>query len=266
MSQEHKKRPFLSVIFVLVVLVFLFSRGWFSPIGSFTVRTVSPITSGVANAINNTGGYILAYFRIGKLSRTVRILEEKNAEYEAKITRLSGIEEENKILREQIKLLPKNKYKLLAGEIISRTVDGVSDAVIINRGSNDGIREGMPVIVNDGIVVGKIFRVESLTSVVMLVTDADFKLTASVQGTKAQGLVRGTKGLDVSMDTIPRDIEIHIGDKVVTTGMDGLFPPDLLVGKIRSISAPQNEIFQTAKVSMIVDVKRARIVSVILDK
>jgi len=151
-------------------------------------------------------------------------------------------------------------------DVVGHSTDGGKDALIINRGSRDGIKEGMPVIMSSGVVVGKIARADGLIATVMLISDADFKLAAIVNGTKAPGLVRGTKGLDVSLEQVPREEKIKIGESVVTTGVDGIFPADLLVGKIRSVDAPENEIFQSAKVTPVIDIREARIVSVIIEK
>ena len=266
MPNERKKRPFILIILIAMVLFFVFGRGWITPFESIVLRVFSPIATGSAQIVQSVQGYVFSFLRVGTLSRAVRILENKNAKDEAIISRFSGVEIENKVLREQLRLLPKDKYKILSADVVGHSTDGARDTPIINRGNSDGIKEDMPVIVNDGVVVGKIFRADAMTSILMLLTDADFRLAAAVQGTKAQGLVRGEKGLDVSMDGIPRGEEIKIGERVVTTGVDGLFPADLLVGKIRSIEAPQNEIFQTAKVTPVLDIRQLYIVSVITGK
>lgn len=266
MPKERKKRPVVALILLFLVLVYVFSSGWFLPIRGAFLRAVSPFTMRGAGFTRSVGDYFLSFLRVGNLSRTVRSLENKNAEDQAKLAKLSGIEAENNALREQLKLLPRNKFKLLSADVIGHSTDGGKDALIINRGSRDGIKEDMPVIVNDGLVVGKISRADSLVSTVMLLTDADFKLAAIVNGTKSPGLIHGTKGLDVSLEEVPRAEKINIGETVVTTGVDGIFPADLLVGKIRSVDAPENEIFQSAKVTPIIDVRQARIISVILAK
>lgn len=266
MPNERKKRPVLSTLILLAVLIFVFSRGWLRPVQNVVLRVLSPITMRSAGTVQAVEGYVVSFLRVGTLSRTVRILENEKAQNEAALSRLSGVEQENKILREQMKLLPRNKFNLVSADVIGHNTDGAKDALIINRGTRDGIKEDMPVIMNDGVVVGKISRADSLAATVMLLTDADFRLTAMVEGTKSPGLVHGTKGLDVSMDEIPRAERLEVGKRVVTTGMDGLFPADLLVGTIRSVEAPQNEIFQSAKVSPVTDIRHASVVSVIIAK
>lgn len=266
MAKERKKRPIIAFVILFIAVIYIFSRGWLAPVQGVFLRTISPITVPSATITREVGAYLLSFLRVGTLSRTVRILENKVAEDQALLAKYSGIDAENKVLREQLRLLPRSKFQLVSADVIAHSTDGGKDALIINRGNRDGIKENMPVIMNEGVVVGKIAHADSLVATVMLMTDADFKLAAIVNGTKSPGLIHGAKGLDVSLEEVPRVEKINIGEVVVTTGVDGIFPPDLLVGKIRSVDAPENEIFQSAKVTPVVDIRQARIVSIIIGK
>ncbi len=266
MAQNKGVRKFVIFAFLAGLLIFVFQKGWFSPAQSGTLRFLSPVTSRAADALRGTGDFIVSFVRIGSLSRSVRLLENKNAQLEARLADLQGVREENDLLRRQMDLLPREKFHLVMANVVSHTTDGVSDALIINRGSRDGLRDGLPVIIDEGVVVGKVSKVSELTATIMLVTDAEFRLAALVQGGDAQGLVHGEKGIDISLEEVPRNKKINVGDKVITSGVDGVFPPDLYVGVIRSIEAPGNEIFQTAKVTAPLDVRKVRIVSVIVGR
>ena len=266
MPKERNKKPIVALIVLVLALVFVFSRGWLSPFQGMLLRAISPITIRSVDATRAISEYVVSFLRVGTLSRTIRVLENENAEHQVALARCSGIETENSVLREQLKLLPRTKFKIVTADVIGQNTDGGKDALIINRGSNDGLKEDMPVIVSNGVVVGKIARADRFVSTVMLLTDADFKLAAIVKGTKSPGLIHGNKGLDVSLKEVPRAEELQIGESVVTTGIDGIFPADLLVGTIRSIDAPENEIFQSAKVTPVIDIRKARIISVIVEK
>lgn len=266
MAKQTGFRRFIALLGILVVVVFVLSRGWFSPIQSGGMRVVSPFVLRIVRVFESTKEGFVSFLRVGSLSRQVRLLENESLLYQAKIARLQGVDEENERLREELKLLPRNKFKLLTADVIGHSVDGAREGLIINRGTTDGLREGLPVIVNDGIVVGNIVKADIATSIVMLVSDTNFRLAAIVQGTKAQGLIQGGKGLDIFLEQVPRSEKINVGDKVVTAGVDGLFPANLLVGTIRTLSAPENEIFQSAKISPATDVRQARILSVIMSE
>jgi len=266
MAKQADPRRFIVLAGILIVVLLVLSRGWFSPIQSGGMRVVSPFVLYSARAFDSTKETFVSFLRIGSLSRQVRLLENDNRLYQARIARMVGAEEENDRLREQLKLLPRDKFNLLSADVIGHSVDGAKEGLIINRGTTNGLREGLPVIVNDGIVVGSIVKADIATSIVMLVSDTNFRLAASVQGTKAQGLIQGGKGLDIFLEQVPRSEKINVGDKVVTAGVDGLFPGNLLVGTIRTVAAPENEIFQSAKVSPAMDVRQVQIVSVIMSE
>jgi rod shape-determining protein MreC len=264
MTKQVNSQRFVVLAGILVVVIFALSKGVLSPIQSGSMRVASPFVLRAAGIFGGVKETFASFLRVSSLSRQVRLLENDNRLYQAKIARLEGAEGENELLREQLKLLPRDKFKLLTTDVIGHSVDGAREGLIINRGTADGLREGLPVIVNDGIVVGSIVKADIATSVVMLISDTNFRLAANVQGTKAQGLIQGDKGLDIFLEQVPRSEKINVGDKVVTAGVDGLFPANLLVGTIRTVSAPENEIFQSAKISPAVDVRQAQILSVIM--
>jgi rod shape-determining protein MreC len=250
--------------FLFLLLLLALQKGWFGPLQSGILRTLSPLTSGVTFAVEETFGALRSFFRIGSLSRAVRILEEKNARLQSLVARRQGLEEENAQLREQLELLPRAKHTLVTADVVSRSTDGVSEALILNRGTRDGIQTGMPVIVSDGIVVGRIQSAQPYSALAVLLTDPSFRVGAETLGTNAEGLVHGVRGIGIVMDTIPRTSTVKVGDSVVTTGTDGAFPPHLLIGTIHSVDAPGNDIFQSARIAPTVNIQRLRVISVIL--
>lgn len=250
--------------FLLVaLLVFILRTGWLERPQSMLVRAVAPITGGVSSLGEAALGFVRSFFRIGTLSRAVRILEEENARLRSSTARLHSLEEENARLREQLQLLPRARYQLVSADVVGRSTDGISETFIINRGTNDGLQSGMPVIVSGGIVVGSVRSVQTHTASVALLTDSSFRAAGETLGTRAEGLVHGVRGIEIVMDTIPRTSEVRVGDSVVTTGTDGLFPPHLLLGTIHAVSAPENEIFQTAQLVPAVQLRQLRVVSII---
>lgn len=242
---------------------FVFRKGLANYGQSATLRAMSPGIKIASETTKGTKDVITSFLRIGTLSRSVRILEDENSGLESQLAQLESLKKENEDLRKQLELLPKKKYSIITADVIGHSSDGAREVLIINRGLKDGIREEMPVVVNEGVIVGKIDKAEEFTSNLVLVTDVEFKLAAGIPGTTAQGLVRGARGLDVVIEDIPRDVSLNIGDKVVTTGLDGIFPPDLLIGTVRTVEAPGNEIFQSANLSPAVDPRKLRIVGVI---
>jgi rod shape-determining protein MreC len=120
---------------------------------------------------------------------------------------------------------------MLAARVIGGSPDGGSLVVNIDRGSRDGIRRDMGVITPDG-VVGKIFAVYPDISQVLLLGDKDSGVGALLADTRTQGPVKGTGEPLLSLEYISSDEKVTVGETVLTSGQDRIFPKDLPVGKV----------------------------------
>lgn len=131
-------------------------------------------------------------------------------------------------------------YPSVTASVIGRDPSGWSSSMIIDRGRDDGIRQGMPVINALG-VVGKIAEVSEQNSKVVLLTDPQFSVAALIQGSREIGLVTGSlQGEICRMRFISSDAQINVGDKVITSKLSTSFPEGLLVGEVvRIIGNPQ---------------------------
>lgn len=260
-----KLRPLILASVAVCIVVILLYRGWLDPIRDITLKTTGPVARISADIVIGAAGTVRSFFRIGTLSRTVRNLEEENASLYARISQLSGLHEENQDLREELELLPRETFALLSADVIGRSIDAMHEVLFINRGTSDGIQPDMPVIAHEGAVVGKIHEVTSSTASIILITDPSSRVAARIQESNdAQGVVRGMRGLDVVMESVPRTAEVSAGSFIVTTGEDGIYPPDLFIGTVRSIDTAELEIFQTIQVAPKTNFYRLRVVSVIL--
>lgn len=250
-------------ILIVIVCITALRRGLLAYPESVLIRAVTPISRATVAVRDAVGGSLSSFLRVRRLSRTVRILEEEAGRLQALVARMEGVEKENAALREQLKLLPRAKTRLITADVTSRTTDGLTEGLVINRGARDGIQTGHPVIVSDGILVGRIQRVESESAIVALLSDSSFRAAGITSG-GAEGLVRGVRGINLVMETIPRTVPVYVGDGVVTSGSDGLFPRDLLVGTIQSVEAPENDIFQSAQLTSPITIRNLRFVSILL--
>lgn len=124
--------------------------------------------------------------------------------------------------------------------------------VIIDRGSNDNVKKGMPVVTADGIV-GQILEVAANHSKVLLTIDPSSAIDVLVQKSRARGILKGTGSIVHSLEYILKNVDINEGDYIVTAGYGGIFPPGLPVGQVTKITKKQRGMFHEIEVTSTVD-------------
>jgi rod shape-determining protein MreC len=155
---------------------------------------------------------------------------------------------------------PENTYK--AAAVIGRDPSPFLRYVIINAGSNDGILRGMPVVTQQGLV-GRVDAVVSEASRVQLITDQISAVNILLKNSKTEAILTGSITGDLSLGMISHDVKIESDDVVLTSGLGGDYPPNLLVGQVISVSNQEYDLFQTASVQPIVDFSRIEFILVI---
>lgn len=155
---------------------------------------------------------------------------------------------------------PESTYK--ASSVIGRDPSPFLHYIIINSGSNAGIRRGMPVVTSQGLI-GRVDAVIADAARVQLITDPASAVNVRLQNADTDALLTGSVTGDLSLDMISQDIPVEEGDVVLTSGLGGNYPPDLLVGQVLNIRKRDYELFQQATIQSTVDFSRLEIVLVI---
>jgi len=229
-------------------------------LASVPMSLVQQLSSGVAQKVS---GLVRG---IGD----IQDLQRKNAEYEsALVNAYSEIVDLREIKADYDRLRSLESFKGIEGErqfvtasVIFRDTTGLLRAIIIDRGSRDGLAVGMPVVTELGLV-GRIYRVGATDAQVQLVTDINSFVSARLQTTRAEGSAQGTPAGGLRMVYIPPTSEVKDGDTVVTSGMGGNFPRGILIGQVTSSRLDDTKLFLEAQVRSLVDFSRLEVVKVI---
>ena len=202
--------------------------------------------------------------------RDVASMRQRNVELEAEVARLQTqvIELQQRVTETQIlsalvdfaRASPENTYK--AATVIGRDPSPFLRYVIINIGSNDGTRQGMPVVTEQGLV-GRVDAVTADAARVQLIADPASAVNVSLQNSKTEAMLVGSITGDLSLDMISQDVTVQPGDVVLTSGLGGGYPPNLLVGQVISVRKLDYELFQQATVQPIVNYDQLQFVLVI---
>ena len=165
-------------------------------------------------------------------------LQVENRELRATNQGLRDVEHEVNRLRHALNYRERSVFKLIAAEIIARDSSTWWKTITINRGKKDGIETDMPVVTDLGLV-GKTTTVSDTVSVVLLISDENCRVAASVEGSREQGIVSGertTTGLTplLNLNFLSKQADLKPGQKVYTSGVGGVFPSGLLAGVVKS--------------------------------
>ncbi|OGE83855.1 MAG: rod shape-determining protein MreC [Candidatus Doudnabacteria bacterium RIFCSPHIGHO2_02_FULL_43_13b] len=253
------------IIAAFGLLVFLNPYRILNPVRSIIFNITRPLLGSIRFMSFKLSEYRDFIISIGELKRDNEQLFKKNQELLAENARLKDVKNENNLLREQLGIIPKNKYNLESAIIIGQDFIGSENWVMIDKGDKDSIKKDMPVIVSNGILVGKIKEVFPRTSKVSLITNPRSSINAVVSETDAQGIVKGVFGLGLMFDMVLQTDVIKAGDEVITSGIGGNMPRGLLIGKIQNIQISNDGLFQKASVFPYAKFSKLRLVFVIKD-
>jgi rod shape-determining protein MreC len=162
-------------------------------------------------------------------------LERKEIENSESLLQIEQLRAENESLRTLLDLRKSIKHKTLAAQISHETRDAFSNRIVIDRGSQHGLAPGHPVINAQG-VVGQVVRVSPITAEVSLVTDPSLMIPVALPRSGLRSLASGTgDGQQVELKYLNINAEVDVGDILVTSGLDGLYPSGLPVAKINRV-------------------------------
>jgi len=204
--------------------------------------------------------------------RDIVSLRQRNTELETEVSELQAqvIQLQQQVGQTQIlaalvdfaQARPENKYE--AAAVIGRDPSPFLQYIIINRGSNSGILRGMPVVTNQGLV-GRVDAVIADAARIQLITDPASNVNVRLQNAEVDASLVGSVTGDVALQLVPQDITVEPGDLVLTSGLGGGYPPDLIVGQVVNVRTRDFDLFQQASVQPVVDFTRLQIVLVIVN-
>lgn len=188
--------------------------------------------------------------------------------------RVSELAEENRQYREALltserygrmeKLRDKFQQPMLPASLIGVDSSSWFHTVLLDKGAHDGVRKGMAVVTPEG-VVGHVLEVSSRASKVLLVTDRSSAVDVMVERSRARGIVQGLAPDRCELKYVTRGEDVKPGDRLVSSGMDGIFPKGLAVGKVVRVDQVHRGLFQHAEVELHVDFNKLEEVFVILE-
>ncbi|CAN7149877.1 rod shape-determining protein MreC [Paraburkholderia sp. SIMBA_054] len=185
-------------------------------------------------------------------------LRTRNLQLSQQANQAAQLDAENAHLRNLLQLSQRMTTQSIPAEIQYDTRDPFTQKVVIGRGSQQGIRDGSPVVNEDG-VIGQVTRVFPMQSEVTLLTDKDQAVPVQIVRTGLRSVIYGTpKGDALDLRFVPISADVLAGDELVTSGLDGIYPPGLPVAKVVRVDKQADTAFARVICQPIAPVRGAR--------
>ena len=253
------------LIVVNIIALSITSRRYssFGP-GRIALALVAPLQEAVSRSIRFSKNIWRYYFFLVSAAQENEAYKEALRNAVEKNNRCEELELANVRLRSLLNFQKNVTSSVLAAEVIGRDPSPWYKTVIIDKGKNDGLQRGFAVVIPEGIV-GQVMDVSTHYSKVLLIIDPNSAMDALVQRTRARGIVKGESASQCLFKYVLRKHDIAIGDRVVSSGLDGVFPKGLGVGYVSEVIKRNSGIFQEVTIVPFVDFEKLEEVLVVMN-
>ena len=175
------------------------------------------------------------------------------------------LQKDNAELRKQLGFKQAQATQSVAAEVVGNNLDGAEQTLVINQGSTAGVAVDQPVVVGNGVLIGKIIKTEAAIAMVRLISDNRSKIGAIIlNDERSQGVVEGGYGISLRMQFIPRNETVHIGDQIVTSGLEDKIPRGLVIGTVAVVENEAYQPFQQAVLTPATALEKLTLVGVVI--
>lgn len=258
-------RSLQTLVFVLVAvgLIALALGGFLAPLSRLVISPVVAAQAWISTRYQAVQSFLNAPQDTARLRQRNLELEVEVARLQSQVIELQQQLAETNILSALVDFAranPENRYQ--AAAVIGYDTSPFVKYVLINRGSDDGLRRGMPVVTQQGLV-GRIEAVTAGAARVQLITDPGSTVNVTLEPSGASAVLIGQITGDIVLEMIPQGTNVQVGDLVLTSGLGGGFPPNILIGQISGLRSRDQDLFQRATVQSVVDFRQLEIVLII---
>ncbi len=278
MNRSANNRPwaFFLLLGLTILALALHEVGQLEMLEDLLSLVTGPVQRALSSVAEGIGGTFSSVGDARELQTQVDELQAVANDLAAQNVHLTEVEAENDQLRELLNFVSANPsiHSFVGGDVIGQ--GGLIEAqvigqdpnpyifyVIINRGSQDDLKIGMPVIAGGGRLVGRVVEVRPRWAKVQLLIAPGSQVNGIVQSSRATGLIAGQIDGSLALEKILQSEQINVGDTVVSSGQGGRLPRGLIVGQVTAIEQQDIDPHQKAMLRPAVDFRRLEMVLVI---
>jgi rod shape-determining protein MreC len=252
------------LIIVNVILLSITSKSQSNfGFGRVGLSFVAPFQEMITRAVRFGRDAWQHYFFLVSVAHENEALKNSLNQFIEKTNETREIELANTRLRNLLNFHKTPTNPVVAAEVIGKDPSGWFKTVIIDKGRSDGLQKGLPVVLPTGIA-GQVIEVSAHYAKVMLIIDRNSAVDALVQRSRARGIIKGASADECRFDYVLRKHDVQIGDTVIASGLDGVYPKGLRIGRVTDLNEPSSDIFYEITVTPFVDYEKLEEVLVIL--
>lgn len=201
---------------------------------SIATDIFSPVIELLAIPAKIVSGTLNYFYDFKNIREENERLREENRELVIKSTKAAALEVENKLLYDLLNYVSPKDADFITAKVIAEESNAFSRALILYTAGQNNVKKGQ-IVLSDKGVIGRIERVGSVYSKVLLLTDINSKIPVIIENSRVRGILSGDNTSVPKLIFTPLEAEITVGDKIVTSGVAGVFPSGLPIGKVVSI-------------------------------
>ncbi len=267
---NKKLKVILGLLLFLYFTTYLFSLAFSKKQhADFHERVIVAIASPMQRLVNfsyeQVSSIFSNYFMLVGTSKKNEILQKENEEFRQKLINANELEQENERLRALLQLPKASKYDAIHAERIAFATNEFERSITINKGADDQIRIGMPVVNSQGIV-GQVAEVYKDYSNLLLLNDKSSAIDVIIQRTRSRGTLKGFTQHQLSFEFLSVDEDLQVGDVVISSGLDGVYPDSVPIGFVSALSKQGRRLFLSATVDPYVNFSKVEEVRVLASK
>lgn len=216
------------------------------------VRAIRSSTLAATGMLQEVFGFVPGYFA---LRYENRVLRELNLSLSDEVNRLRESRLENIRLRQMLGLKERPAFPYISARVVGAQLQTGRNTLTIDAGERNGVRMTMPVVTDQGLA-GKVIATSTGFSVVQTLMHKDMRVSARVQRSRVNGIIRWNAGRMLQLMHVPKTLDVQTGDMIITSEFSSIFPPGIRIGVVSATRQIPGELFQVVDVSPSVDFDR----------
>ncbi len=236
---------FSACVVVVAILSFMQTKGILDPIRVAALQSPRPVIILVENIVMPIKNFFSTLYQLKKIAQENNQLRSEVSTLQQNLTQYQQEALENDALRKELGFVKNTQLSLIPCTVLSENAFGLTDSIILNCGTNEGISEGQAII-SQGYLVGKINYAGKNSSTGVLAISSNFSTDAAISQTGVNAIAKGSFGSGIILDQVPQNALLSKGSLVSTAGINENIPKGVLIGEVSDILSSGSDLFKRA--------------------